>query len=100
MNRAVGARERSGEATIPGALLQADIKRAVGPKLIVTPQSLGTGAPATSLSPAFNHTLSQRRPWHRMAGVRFYSFFPASSNTAAVMAMTPVLMVGSGRGAN
>ena len=33
MNRAVGARERLGWVTIPGAMPQAEIKRAFGPKL-------------------------------------------------------------------
>src|SRR5262245_48532862 len=40
MNRAVGARERLGGVTIPGAVPQADIKRAFGPKLTAMPQSL------------------------------------------------------------
>ena len=41
MNRAVGARERLGRVTIPGAMPQADIKRAFGPKPTTMPQSLG-----------------------------------------------------------
>ena len=61
MNRAVGARERLGGVTIPGAMPQADIKRAFGPTVTVRPQSLGTGAPGTSLSPAFNHTRPRLR---------------------------------------
>src|SRR5687768_13917429 len=60
MNRAVGARERLGGVTIPGAL------PGLCPRLISNgplalnsssrPNPSGTGAPATSLSPAFNHT--------------------------------------------
>ena len=37
MKRAVGALERSGGFTIPGAVPQADIKRAFGPKLTARP---------------------------------------------------------------
>jgi len=59
MNRAVGARERLGGVTIPGAMPQADIKRAFGPRLI-TPQSLGTRSPTISPSPTFNHTRRTR----------------------------------------
>ena len=51
MKRAVGALERTGGFTIPGAVPQADIKRAFGPKL--------TASHTISLSPTFNHT---RRP--------------------------------------
>src|SRR5437870_2106641 len=57
MNCAVGARERLGWVTIPGAMPQADINRALGPKLTAMPQSLGTGSPTISLSTTFNHTL-------------------------------------------
>ena len=48
MKRAVGALERTGGFTIPGAVPQADIKRAFGPKL--------TASHTISLSPTFNHT--------------------------------------------
>ena len=48
MKRAVGALKRTGGFTIPGAVPQADIKRAFGPKL--------TASHTISLSPTFNHT--------------------------------------------
>ena len=41
MNRAVGARERLGGVTVPGAVPQADIKRAFGSKLTAMPQFPG-----------------------------------------------------------
>ena len=50
MNRAVGARERLGWVTIPGAMPQADIKRAFGPNLTTSPGD------TMGLSPTFNHT--------------------------------------------
>ena len=52
MKRAVGALERTGGFTIPGAVPQADIKRAFGPKL--------TASHTISLSPTFNHTPARR----------------------------------------
>src|SRR6185503_11270903 len=74
MKRAVGALERTGGFSIPGAVPQADIKRAFGPK--------HTASHTISLSPTFNHTRVPSLEYFTVAEP-VTNTFPSSSTTTA-----------------